>query len=280
MMLDCGGRLLDLTAPRVMGILNVTPDSFSDGGFFLSADAALRRAESIAAQGADIIDVGGESTRPGARPVDIDEELRRVIPVVEAIARRLPLPISVDTSKPAIMRAAADAGAGMINDVRALRLPGALTAARATGLPVCLMHMQGEPQDMQRDPHYVDVVAEVKAFLRQRLATCAAAGIDRARLLVDPGFGFGKGFAHNLGLLAGLRGLTELGAPILVGLSRKSMLGAITGRATGDRVAASLSAALLAVQRGAAIVRVHDVAATVDALKVLLAVADVGEAEP
>jgi len=280
MMLDCGGRLLDLTAPRVMGVLNVTPDSFSDGGFFLSPDAALRRAESIAAEGADIIDVGGESTRPGARPVDTDEEMRRVIPVVEAIARRLPLPISVDTSQPAIMRAAADAGAGMINDVRALRLPGALAAARAAGLPVCLMHMQGEPRDMQRDPHYTDVIAEVKAFLRQRLATCEAAGIDRARLLIDPGFGFGKGFAHNLRLLAGLRGLTELGAPILVGLSRKSTLGAITGRATGDRVAASLSAALLAVQRGAAIVRVHDVAATVDALKVLLAVADVGEAEP
>jgi dihydropteroate synthase len=279
MMLDCGGRLLDLTAPRVMGVLNVTPDSFSDGGFFLSADAALRRAESIAAEGADIIDVGGESTRPGARPVDTDEEMRRVIPVVEAIARRLPLPISVDTSQPAIMRAAADAGAGMINDVRALRLPGALAAARAAGLPVCLMHMQGEPRDMQRDPHYRDVIAEVKAFLRQRLATCEAAGIDRARLLIDPGFGFGKGFAHNLRLLAGLHELTDLAAPMLVGLSRKSMLGAITGRATGDRVAASLSAAILAVQRGAAIVRVHDVAATVDALKVLRSVADEGHAE-
>jgi dihydropteroate synthase len=274
MMLDCGGRLLDLTVPRIMGILNVTPDSFSDGGDFFVPDAALNQAERMLGDGADIIDIGGESTRPGAEGVSDDEELRRVIPLVEAIVNRFAVIVSVDTSKPAVMRAAAAAGAGMLNDVRALRAPGALEAAREAALPVCLMHMQGAPRTMQDDPRYDDVVADVRRFLERRLAACEASGIPRHRLLVDPGFGFGKALTHNLQLLAGLNGLTDLGAPVLVGLSRKSMLGAITGRDVRDRVAASVAAAVLAVQRGAAIVRVHDVAETADALGVLRAVAE------
>jgi len=273
-MLDCGGRSLDLTVPRIMGILNVTPDSFSDGGDFFVPDAALQQAERMIADGADIIDVGGESTRPGADDVSDDEELRRVIPLVEAIVNRFAVIVSVDTSKPAVMRAAAAAGAGMINDVRALRAPGALEAAREAALPLCLMHMQGAPRSMQENPRYDDVVTDVGLFLEQRLAACEAANIPRHRLLIDPGFGFGKTLTHNLQLLAGLNKLTDLGAPLLVGLSRKSMLGAITGRDVRDRVAASLSAAVLAVQRGATIVRVHDVAETADALGVLRAVAD------
>ena len=274
MMLDCGGRLLDLTVPRIMGILNVTPDSFSDGGDFFVPDAALNQAERMLGDGADIIDIGGESTRPGAEGVSDDEELRRVIPLVEAIVNRFAVIVSVDTSKPAVMGAAAAAGAGMLNDVRALRAPGALEAAREAALPVCLMHMQGAPRTMQDDPRYDDVVADVRRFLERRLAACEASGIPRHRLLVDPGFGFGKALTHNLQLLAGLNGLTDLGAPVLVGLSRKSMLGAITGRDVRDRVAASVAAAVLAVQRGAAIVRVHDVAETADALGVLRAVAE------
>jgi len=274
MMLNCGGRLLDLTVPRIMGILNVTPDSFSDGGDFFVPDAALNQAERMLGDGADIIDIGGESTRPGAEGVSDDEELRRVIPLVEAIVNRFAVIVSVDTSKPAVMRAAAAAGAGMLNDVRALRAPGALEAAREAALPVCLMHMQGAPRTMQDDPRYDDVVADVRRFLERRLAACEASGIPRHRLLVDPGFGFGKALTHNLQLLAGLNGLTDLGAPVLVGLSRKSMLGAITGRDVRDRVAASVAAAVLAVQRGAAIVRVHDVAETADALGVLRAVAE------
>jgi dihydropteroate synthase len=275
MMLDCGGRPLDLTAPRVMGILNVTPDSFSDGGFFFAADQALRHAERMVAEGADLIDVGGESTRPGAAAVPVDEEIRRVVPVVEALVRHFPVPVSVDTSKPEVMRAAADAGAGLINDVRALRGEGALDAARATGLPVCLMHMQGEPATMQQAPVYDDVVADVAAFLRERLAVCREAGIPAQRLLVDPGFGFGKTFAHNLALLARLAEFGALGTPLLVGLSRKSMLGQLSGRPPEERTAASVAAAVLAVQRGAVIVRVHDVAATVDALRIVDAVAGV-----
>ena len=274
MMLNCGRRLLDLTVPRIMGILNVTPDSFSDGGDFFVPDAALNQAERMLGDGADIIDIGGESTRPGAEGVSDDEELRRVIPLVEAIVNRFAVIVSVDTSKPAVMRAAAAAGAGMLNDVRALRAPGALEAAREAALPVCLMHMQGAPRTMQDDPRYDDVVADVRRFLERRLAACEASGIPRHRLLVDPGFGFGKALTHNLQLLAGLNGLTDLGAPVLVGLSRKSMLGAITGRDVRDRVAASVAAAVLAVQRGAAIVRVHDVAETADALGVLRAVAE------
>ena len=266
--------MLDLTVPRIMGILNVTPDSFSDGGDFFVPDAALNQAERMLGDGADIIDIGGESTRPGAEGVSDDEELRRVIPLVEAIVNRFAVIVSVDTSKPAVMRAAAAAGAGMLNDVRALRAPGALEAAREAALPVCLMHMQGAPRTMQDDPRYDDVVADVRRFLERRLAACEASGIPRHRLLVDPGFGFGKALTHNLQLLAGLNGLTDLGAPVLVGLSRKSMLGAITGRDVRDRVAASVAAAVLAVQRGAAIVRVHDVAETADALGVLRAVAE------
>ncbi len=272
MELDCNGRTLDLSQPRVMGILNVTPDSFSDGGRFLAREAALDQARAMAAAGAAIIDVGGESTRPGAEPVSEAEELERVIPVIEALRREIELPISVDTSKPAVMREAVRAGAGLINDVNALRAPGALEAAAEAGVPVCLMHMQGEPRTMQRDPRYQDVVAEVRDFLADRIAACEAAGIPAKRLLVDPGFGFGKTLEHNLTLLRRLHELTSLGRPLLVGLSRKSMLGALTGRPVEARQAASLAAAVLAAERGAAIIRVHDVAETVDALAVTRAV--------
>jgi dihydropteroate synthase len=261
-----------------MGVLNITPDSFSDGGDFFSADAALRRAEEMVEQGADLIDVGGESTRPGAAAVTVDEELRRVVPVVEALAGRLPVPISVDTSKPEVMREAAAAGASLLNDVRALRLPGALKAARSTGLPVCLMHMQGEPDTMQTQPSYADVVDEVLAFLRGRIDACLAVGFTREQLLVDPGFGFGKSLAHNLALLAQLQRFGSLGVPLLVGLSRKSMLGALTGRPVDERLAASVAAAVIAARNGAHILRVHDVAATVDALRLVSAVGEV-EAE-
>ncbi len=255
-----------------MGVLNVTPDSFSDGGVFFALDAALRRGEQMVVDGADIIDVGGESTRPGAAAVAVEDELRRVVPVIEVLARRLPVPVSVDTSKPEVMRAAAEAGATLINDVRALRAPGALAVAAALGLPVCLMHMQGEPRTMQVAPDYDDVVAEVRAFLAARIAACAAAGLPPGRLLIDPGFGFGKRLAHNLKLLARLSELKGLGPPLLAGLSRKSMLGALTGRSVGERLAAGLAAAVIAARGGARILRVHDVAATVDALKVVAAV--------
>jgi len=272
LILACGDHRLDLGTPLVMGVLNITPDSFSDGGDFFAPDAALRRAEQMVADGADIIDVGGESTRPGAAAVDVADELGRVVPVIEVLARRLPVPISVDTSKPEVMRAAADAGAALINDVRALRVPGALAAAAALDLPVCLMHMQGDPRTMQTDPAYADVVAEVRGFLAERIAACVGVGLTRERLLVDPGFGFGKRLAHNLGLLARLAELKALGQPLLVGLSRKSMLGALTGRPVDERLAAGLAAAVIAARGGARILRVHDVAATVDALKVVAAV--------
>ena len=270
--LDCGGRRLDLTRPRVMGILNVTPDSFSDGGAFCSRQAAQERALAMVEAGADLIDVGGESTRPGAQPVALAEELARVIPVVAALAEALAVPISVDTSKPEVMREAVAAGAGLINDVCALRAPGALDTAARLGVPVCLMHMAGEPRTMQSAPCYGDVVAEVRAFLAGRVEDCIRAGIPRARLLIDPGFGFGKTLAHNLALLAHLGVFTDLGVPLLVGLSRKSMVGTLTGRAPRERLAASLAAALLAVERGALILRVHDVAETRDALLVWEAV--------
>jgi dihydropteroate synthase len=271
--LRCGPHTLDLTRPRVMGILNVTPDSFSDGGRFASREAALNCARAMAAEGADLIDVGGESTRPGAAPVSVQEELDRVIPVIEALAGDLPVPVSVDTSKPEVMRAAVAAGAGLINDVAALRRPGALAAAAALGVPVCLMHMQGEPGTMQHDPTYGDVVGEVAAFLAARVAACEAAGIARGRLLVDPGFGFGKTLVHNLALLRGLPRLAALGLPVLAGLSRKSMIGALLGNVpVGGRLHGSVAAALLAVERGAAIVRVHDVGPTVQALRILAAV--------
>lgn len=270
--LQCGDRSLDLTVPRVMGILNVTPDSFSDGGVFVSVARALAHAERMVAEGAAIIDIGGESTRPGAEPVSEAEEIARVVPVIEALVQHLEVPLSIDTSKPAVMHAAARAGAGMINDVLALRAPDALIAAAETGLPVCLMHMQGRPRTMQREPRYDDVMAEVIDFLHARVHACEQAGIARQRLLLDPGFGFGKRLAHNLTLLAGLDRMAALGLPLLVGLSRKSMLGALTGQDVHGRGPAGVAAAVLALARGAAIIRTHDVAATHDAVRVFTAV--------
>lgn len=265
--LRCGGRTLGLARPRVMGVLNVTPDSFSDGGRFLDPARAIAHGRAMLADGADLVDVGGESTRPGAAPVDEATELARVVPVVEALARDGAL-VSVDTSTPAVMRAAVAAGAAMINDVRALARPGALEAAAASGAAVCLMHMQGAPATMQAGPRYDDVAAEIAAFLAARAAACVAAGIARERIALDPGFGFGKTLAHNLALARGLGEIVALGHPVLVGVSRKSMLGAITGRGTDDRLAAGLAAALFLAGRGAAIVRTHDVRETVDALAV------------
>lgn len=255
-----------------MGILNVTPDSFSDGGDFFDLATSLRHAHAMVRDGADLIDVGGESTRPGAAPVDLAEELRRVVPVIRALSAELPVPISVDTSKPEVMEAAVAAGAGLINDVRALAAPGALEAAAGLGVPVSLMHMRGEPGTMQHVPRYGDVVGEVRAFLAQRVDACLEAGISQGQIVIDPGFGFGKTLEHNLALLAGLGEMTTLGMPLLVGISRKSMLGSVTGRGVGERLPASLAAAVLAVERGADILRVHDVAETADALKVLEAV--------
>ena len=273
--LDCRGRLLILDRPRIMGVLNVTPDSFSDGGQWDDTGAAIARGLELIDAGADVIDVGGESTRPGATPVDGEEELRRVIPVIEALAARTQAPISIDTSKPEVMRAAVAAGAGLINDVRALRQPGAIEAAAESGAAICLMHMQGEPENMQQAPSYDDVCAEVQRFLTDRILACQFAGIDKKRIVVDPGFGFGKNLQHNLELLARLDSFKVLGCPILAGLSRKRMIAALTGREAMDqRTAGSVAAALIAVQRGAAIVRVHDVAATRDALSVWQAVAD------
>ncbi len=274
--LNCGGKQLDLSLPQVMGILNITPDSFSDGGVFFARDAAIQQARRMHQAGAAIIDVGGESTRPGAKPVSVQEELDRVIPIIEALHAELPVILSVDTSKPLVMREAVRAGAGMINDVCALRQEGALDAARECGVPVCLMHMQGEPRTMQQRPHYGDVVQEVGRFLRQRIEACQAAGIPHEKLLIDPGFGFGKTLQHNLQLLKHLSELVALDCPILVGISRKSMLGRLLGeRQVEGRLHASVAAATLAVWLGAAIVRVHDVHATVDAVKIAAAVKQV-----
>lgn len=256
----------------VMGILNVTPDSFSDGGMFRVLDAALTRARALVDEGAGIIDVGGESTRPGAPPVCLQKELDRVMPVIEAIHNELPVCISIDTSKPEVMRAAVGAGAGMINDVRALRVDGALTAAAELDVSVCLMHMQGEPSNMQLSPRYVDVVREVRDFLLERVATCVAHGLSRSRLFIDPGFGFGKTLEHNLHLLAQLHSFVDTGIPVLVGLSRKSMVGAILERPVEDRLVGSIAAAVLARSKGAAVLRVHDVAPTVEALRFVDAV--------
>ena len=258
--------------PLVMGILNVTPDSFSDGGAFARRDAALAHARAMAAAGADCIDIGGESTRPGAREVSVQEELDRVIPVIETLVGEVDAPLSIDTGKAAVMTAAAAAGAGLINDVRALRAPGALEAAARTGLPVCLMHMQGRPRTMQGNPRYADVVSEVLDFLLARVAACEAAGIDRSRLLLDPGFGFGKTLEHNLALLRALPRFVATGLPVLVGISRKSMIGALTGAAVDRRLGGSLAAALLAAQAGTKILRVHDVFETVQAVQTLRAV--------
>jgi len=265
--LTCGARTLDLSAPVVMGILNVTPDSFSDGGRFTERDVALRQAERMLADGAAIIDVGGESTRPGAAPVSEQQELDRVVPVVEALTSELDALVSVDTSTAAVIRGAAAAGAGMINDVRALRRSGALDAAAASGLPVCLMHMQGEPGNMQDDPRYQDVTAEVVDFLRQRIAACGQVGIPRERLLVDPGFGFAKTVAHNLTLMHEMAALQELALPILIGISRKSLFGKLLGRDVNERLPVSLAAAVMCVERGAMIVRAHDVKETVDVVR-------------
>lgn len=280
MILDCGSRKLDLTRPQVMGVLNVTPDSFSDGGRYADPQAAVAHAERMIAAGAEIIDVGGESTRPGAMPVDEDEELRRVIPVIRALSRLSAMTISIDTSKPAVMRAAVDAGAVLINDIRALRYPGALAAAAASGAAVCLMHMQGEPADMQQQPHYVDVVQEVREFLAARLQACVAAGIAVDRVLVDPGIGFGKRLEHNLKLLAGLHELQALRRPILVGVSRKSLIGLLTGRAVEERLPGGLALATAAVLAGAVIIRAHDIEATVDAVKIAAALRASGYTVP
>jgi dihydropteroate synthase len=265
--LDCGGRPLDLSRPAVMGILNVTPDSFSDGGVFLSRESAIAHARRMADEGADIIDVGGESTRPGAQPVSAQEEMDRVVPVIEALRGKISLPISIDTSKPEVMRAAVAAGAGFINDVRALRDEGALEAAASLQVPVCLMHMQGEPRGMQENPRYRDVLSEIGDFLRARLQAARAAGIPAQRLVIDPGFGFGKTLEHNLELLRGLKKLQSLGAPILVGLSRKSLIGKALGLPVEGRLQASVALALMAVQNSARIVRVHDVGPTVETLR-------------
>ena len=276
-LLRCADKTLDLSAPLVMGVLNVTPDSFSDGGQFLSPAAAVEHGLRMAGEGAAILDVGGESTRPGAQPVSGDEELRRILPVIERLRALTAAVISVDTSKPEVMRAAAAAGAGFINDVRALREPGALEAAAASGCGLCLMHMQGEPGTMQVAPRYDDVVAEVRAFLAARVAACREAGIDAARLTVDPGFGFGKNLEHNLTLLRHLPTLVAHGPPVLVGLSRKATVGKLTGREAGARVHGSVALAVIAALNGARIVRAHDVAATVDALKVAAAVEGQGD---
>ncbi len=261
-------RTLDLAEPVVMGVLNVTPDSFSDGGRYFSVEEAVAQGELIAADGAAIVDIGGESTRPGAAPVGAEEEIRRVVPVIERLAGRIGAAISVDTSKPEVISAAIAAGASMVNDVRALRMPGAMEAVAASGAAVCLMHMQGEPATMQQRPDYGDVLADVRQFLASRVAACEAAGIPRERICVDPGIGFGKTPTHNLSLLARLAEVGVAGCPVLVGVSRKSLIGIITGRAPGDRYAGSIAFAALAAAGGAAIVRAHDVAATVDAVKV------------
>jgi dihydropteroate synthase len=270
--LECAGKTLDLTTPQIMGILNVTPDSFSDGGLFIAKEKAALQARKMFNAGAAIVDVGGESTRPGAQPVSAQEEMDRVLPVIEAIHNELPVIISIDTSKPEVMRAAVRAGAGMINDVYALRQPGAVQAAAALDVPVCLMHMQGEPRTMQHNPHYNDVIQDVKEFLQQRIDECVNAGIDRRKIIVDPGFGFGKTVQHNLTLVKNLPRFISLQSPVLVGFSRKSSIGAILEKPTDDRVIGSVSLAAIACWLGAHIFRVHDVAETADALRLCNAV--------
>jgi dihydropteroate synthase len=272
MHLRCAEHHLNLSTPIVMGVVNVTPDSFSDGGQFHSVEAAVAQALRLAEEGAAILDIGGESTRPNAAAVSEQEELRRVVPVIEQLVGKVTVPISVDTSKPAVMRAALAAGAGMINDVRALQDPAALEVVAASNCAVCVMHMQGLPATMQQAPRYADVVAEVAEFLRQQLQRCVAAGIEAQRIVLDPGFGFGKTLAHNLALLRQLPQLAQLGRPLLVGLSRKSMLQQLLGRGVDQRLAGSLALAMQAVQSGARIIRAHDVAATVDVIKIVQAV--------
>jgi dihydropteroate synthase len=274
--LECAGRRLNLSRPIVMGIINVTPDSFSDGatlyrGSNLDIERAMTRAREMVASGAAILDIGGESTRPGASPVSVNEEMDRVLPLVVRIAAELEAVISVDTSTPALMREAENAGAGLLNDVRALTREGALEAAAATNLPICLMHMQGEPGSMQVAPHYDNVVEDVCEYLQSRIASCERQGIARNRLLLDPGFGFGKSVTHNLTLLRELPRLATIGLPLVVSLSRKSLIGKLLGREVGQRLPASLALAVLAAERGAAVIRTHDVAATVDAVSMCVA---------
>jgi len=266
--LNIGDKQFDLSRAIVLGILNVTPDSFSDGGRFDLAEQALEHAMRMQQDGADIIDIGGESTRPGAASVTVDEELERVIPVIRAIRQQTSLPISIDTSKPEVMRAAVGEGANMVNDVNALQAKGALEACAELNVPVCLMHMQGEPRTMQQDPRYDDVVQDVADFLRQRYLACVDAGIDRSNIVIDPGFGFGKTLQHNLDLLNGLESICALELPVLVGISRKSMLGAILDRPVNERPYAGIAAAVIAYQKGARLFRVHDVGPTRDALAV------------
>jgi len=274
MMLHCGQFKLDLTRPRVMGILNVTPDSFSDGGHFSQTDSAIEHALALIDEGVDILDIGGESTRPNATPVSLAQELDRVIPVIEAlVAHQINIPISIDTYKPAVMRTAITAGASIVNDVRALQEDGAVAAVANTNVGVCLMHMQGTPKTMQDNPNYVDVVKEVSTFLSERVAACQQAGIATNRLVIDPGFGFGKTRGHNITLIQQLDSFAQLNLPILVGLSRKSILGQVTGNDVDARLYASVAAAVIAALKGAQIVRVHDVKATVEALKVVAAIA-------
>lgn len=269
---SCGNYQLVLSRPHIMGIVNVTPDSFSDGGKHNSTQQAVEHALQLVEEGADILDIGGESTRPGATPVELQQELDRVIPVIEQLASRAGVPLSIDTYKPEVMRAAIAAGADMVNDVYALQQPGALHAVEASRAGVCLMHMQGTPQTMQIHPHYDDVIAEVRAFLGARLQAAVAAGISQERIVLDPGFGFGKRTVHNVALLHQLSDLSSFGRPLLVGLSRKSVLGSITGGDVNARLHASIAAAVISAMKGAKIIRVHDVKATADALKIVTAV--------
>jgi len=268
----CGQYQLNLIRPHVMGIVNVTPDSFSDGGLYTSTEKAVEHALQLVAQGADILDIGGESTRPGATPVSLEQELERVIPVIEQLSKTAGVPLSIDTYKPEVMRAAIQAGVDIVNDIRALQEPSALEIVAQSQVGVCLMHMQGNPQTMQVDPQYTDVVTEVAAFLQDRLTAATTAGIAAERIVLDPGFGFGKRTAHNLALLQELKQLAVLGCPLLVGLSRKSVLGKLVGGDVDERLHAGLAASVISVMKGANIVRVHDVKATVDALKVVTAV--------
>jgi dihydropteroate synthase len=276
MLFRCGAHTIDLSRPVVMGVLNVTPDSFSDGGSYTDGEQALARALRMVEEGAGILDIGGESTRPGAAAVSVQEEIRRVAPLIEGLAKRVNVPISIDTSKRAVIAAALDAGASIINDVRALREPGALALAARSDAGICLMHMQGEPRTMQQEPRYDDVVTEVAAFLRARVDACVAHGVSRERLLIDPGIGFGKRLEHNLALLAALPELSGLGLPLMVGVSRKSMLGQLTGRAVEERLAGGIALAAAAVLAGASVVRVHDVRETVDAVKAAAALRETG----
>jgi dihydropteroate synthase len=262
-------REIDLSTPQIMGVLNYTPDSFSDGGSFDHMDKALKRVQSMLEQGAAFIDVGGESTRPGAADVSVQQELDRVIPLIEAISKRFDTVISIDTSKAAVMTAAVNAGASFINDVRALREPGALQAASTAGVPVCLMHMQGQPRSMQSAPDYLNVLDEVCVFLQDRIDSCVQAGIDRSQIVIDPGFGFGKNLKHNYTMLASLEEFHRLGVPVLAGMSRKSMIGQLLDRNVNERLAGSIAVATVAAQKGAQIIRVHDVKETIDAVKVV-----------